>query len=90
MKSLKEQGVFAGGTLEQDLATGVDKEGKAVQVMSCLSTLGKLVAEKSGVKTAERARLLLLYFINMLGVHEDERKKVSVAHYCCPSVTFRC
>eukprot|EP01054_Gregarina_sp_Poly1_P001738 Gregarina_sp_Poly_1__1737@NODE_1448_length_4128_cov_67_748092_g960_i0_p1_GENE_NODE_1448_length_4128_cov_67_748092_g960_i0NODE_1448_length_4128_cov_67_748092_g960_i0_p1_ORF_typecomplete_len540_score91_27Sec1/PF00995_23/1e82_NODE_1448_length_4128_cov_67_748092_g960_i020693688 len=74
--ALQNQGVFKAGYLEQDLATGVDKDGKLVQVMQCLSALGTMVAEKSGVQTQEKARLLLLYFVTMDGVQEDDKKKM--------------
>eukprot|EP01056_Protomagalhaensia_sp_Gyna25_P001833 Protomagalhaensia_sp_Gyna_25__1832@NODE_196_length_4510_cov_17_615746_g151_i0_p1_GENE_NODE_196_length_4510_cov_17_615746_g151_i0NODE_196_length_4510_cov_17_615746_g151_i0_p1_ORF_typecomplete_len582_score128_87Sec1/PF00995_23/6_6e79_NODE_196_length_4510_cov_17_615746_g151_i01111748 len=74
--ALQSQGVFKAGYLEQDLATGVDRDGKLVQVMQCLSTLGTMVAEKSGVQTQEKTRLLLLYFVAMDGVQEDDKKKM--------------
>eukprot|EP01053_Blabericola_migrator_P007812 Blabericola_migrator_1__7811@NODE_39_length_17554_cov_37_506147_g35_i0_p5_GENE_NODE_39_length_17554_cov_37_506147_g35_i0NODE_39_length_17554_cov_37_506147_g35_i0_p5_ORF_typecomplete_len658_score113_47Sec1/PF00995_23/2_5e103_NODE_39_length_17554_cov_37_506147_g35_i039455918 len=74
--ALQNQGVFKAGYLEQDLATGVDKDGKLVQVMQCLSQLGTMVSEKSGVQTQEKARLLMLYFVTMDGVQEDDKKKM--------------
>ncbi|CBZ51900.1 hypothetical protein NCLIV_016920 [Neospora caninum Liverpool] len=75
---LQERNLMHIGLLEQDLACGVDKDGKEVGVSKILSTLTKHLSD-GGVKVEDKLRLLLLYFTQMTGLSPSDRANLMEA-----------
>eukprot|EP00921_Rhytidocystis_pertsovi_P022305 GHVQ01035670.1.p1 GENE.GHVQ01035670.1~~GHVQ01035670.1.p1 ORF type:complete len:451 (-),score=65.84 GHVQ01035670.1:438-1790(-) len=63
------------GTLEQDLCCGVDMDGSEVSSSKLLSALGWLLSDPH-VEMEPKLRLVLLYFTQLAGVGELERRKI--------------
>eukprot|EP00743_Colponemidia_sp_Colp-15_P009164 GILK01009998.1.p1 GENE.GILK01009998.1~~GILK01009998.1.p1 ORF type:complete len:654 (+),score=153.21 GILK01009998.1:211-2172(+) len=61
--------------LEQDLATGVDKEGRILSNGKFASSLAKMLS-RGDIGEEEKLRLVLSYVIAMEGVKEKERKRI--------------
>jgi len=60
-------------TLEQDMATGEDAEGKAVK--NLLSSLPPILTD-SNVSVTDKLRLLMLYIVSQEGIKEADRKRL--------------
>eukprot|EP01069_Polyplicarium_translucidae_P009052 Polyplicarium_translucidae@DN3284_c0_g2_i1.p1 len=63
------------GALEQDITTGVDKDGAEVPSSKLLATMGNLLSDQ-GIAVEEKLRLLMLYFVSMDNVKDDDRRKM--------------
>lgn len=61
------------GMLEQDIATGVDQEGRDVKGTTMISSLSQIF-EKGELASGMKLRLLLLYFMSMANVSESARQ----------------
>ncbi|CEM02736.1 unnamed protein product [Vitrella brassicaformis CCMP3155] len=72
---LERRSLMKIGSIEQDLATGIDKDGNNVSPPKLLSTMGTLLSDPA-IGVEEKLRLLMLYFTQMDGIKEDDRKKM--------------
>eukprot|EP00743_Colponemidia_sp_Colp-15_P000777 GILK01000858.1.p1 GENE.GILK01000858.1~~GILK01000858.1.p1 ORF type:complete len:665 (+),score=138.73 GILK01000858.1:190-1995(+) len=61
--------------LEQDLATGVDKDGNVVNASKLSASLAAQLSDDS-IGREEKIRLLMAYIITMEGIRESDRKKI--------------
>eukprot|EP01069_Polyplicarium_translucidae_P009053 Polyplicarium_translucidae@DN3284_c0_g2_i2.p1 len=74
-RELQRHGIMKIGALEQDITTGVDKDGAEVPSSKLLATMGNLLSDQ-GIAVEEKLRLLMLYFVSMDNVKDDDRRKM--------------
>eukprot|EP00386_Alphamonas_edax_P012168 GDKI01038122.1.p1 GENE.GDKI01038122.1~~GDKI01038122.1.p1 ORF type:complete len:670 (+),score=208.27 GDKI01038122.1:47-2056(+) len=77
-KRIDERRIRDIGFLEHDLATGVDRDGAAVSPTKLLTALGTVLSDPN-VKPEDKLRLVMLYFTQMDGIKEEDRRKVMEA-----------
>eukprot|EP00923_Selenidium_pygospionis_P060283 GHVN01106094.1.p1 GENE.GHVN01106094.1~~GHVN01106094.1.p1 ORF type:complete len:666 (-),score=125.30 GHVN01106094.1:189-2186(-) len=71
-KQLKEKAVMAVGSVEQDLATGVTKDGKRISTNETLKSAATALSNQS-VGSDEKIRLLLLFFSQIMNMMDKDR-----------------
>lgn len=65
------------GLFEQDLVTGVDKEGKEIKPLRYVSQLTQLLTDPNlRLGNESKLRLLLLYFCSVVNIPETSRKQL--------------
>jgi len=64
------------GGLEQDIACGVDKDGKDIKATQCQDALIKFVSNNSDLPSESRLRLVMLYFACMANISEKNLTEV--------------
>jgi len=77
-KEIKDRKLIEVGGVEQDLATGVDKDSHEVSASKLLTDLGHILSNPD-IAMEEKLRVLLLYFTMMDGVKDDERRRMMEA-----------
>eukprot|EP01071_Lankesteria_metandrocarpae_P014349 Lankesteria_metandrocarpae@DN835_c0_g1_i1.p1 len=77
-KEVQDRKLIDVGAVEQDLVTGVDKDGNEVSSAKLLSGLGNILSNQE-IGAEEKLRVLLLYFAMMDGIKEDERRRMMEA-----------
>ncbi|KFG38725.1 Sec1 family protein, partial [Toxoplasma gondii p89] len=75
---LQERNLMNVGILEQDLACGVDKDGKEVSASKLLTMLSNHLSD-ANAEVDDKLRLLLLYFTQMTGLSPSDRTKLMEA-----------
>merc|ERR1712136_458615 len=61
---------------EQDIACGVDKDGKDIKATQCQDALIKFVSNNSDLPSESRLRLVMLYFACMANISEKNLTEV--------------
>lgn len=64
------------GGLEQDIACGVDKDGKDIKATQCQDALIKFVSNNPDLPSESRLRLVMLYFACMANISEKNLTEV--------------
>ncbi|KAH0472801.1 MAG: hypothetical protein KVP17_000311 [Porospora cf. gigantea B] len=72
-KELQSQSIMRVAGVEQDIVTGVDKDGKEVSPGKILTSIGNLLGDMS-INSLSKVRLLLLYFTHVLNIKKEDMK----------------
>ncbi|KAI4837361.1 syntaxin-binding protein [Plasmodium brasilianum] len=72
---LQNKSVVDVGLIEQDICCNVDKYGKELTHSKNVSSLNSLITS-TDYDQEEKARLLLLYFINYMNINENDKMKI--------------
>ncbi|CAJ1462274.1 unnamed protein product [Effrenium voratum] len=72
------------GLVEQDIACGIDKNGKDVKITNLQTTLQRILTDRPELPSEMKLRLLMLYFACVANIPEANRSKLMEAARLAP------